>query len=251
MELAHNLTLNEEVVKGLPDHKKDIFIFEWLQFLEKVLTALNRADVKERQKTLTNQLTALLTKSPGPPTRCLIAECLATLFSIGDTSPLFSTIDICNDIIKNRDDSPSYLPNRLAAITTIGVLYEKLGRMVGRSYEETVSLLIRSLKNAESQGRYEVMKTLQRIVTGLGSAGKNVHKEIYKSALKHLVDSNMSVRSSASKCVKALIPESQAILHTDVETIVSTCIRAFDSSTTMLDVMWHSCWPTYSLNVSR
>jgi len=42
MELAHNLTLNEEVVKGLPDHKKDIFIFEWLQFLEKVLTALNR-----------------------------------------------------------------------------------------------------------------------------------------------------------------------------------------------------------------
>ena len=36
-----------------------------------------------------------------------------------------------------------------AAITTIGVLYEKLGRMVGRSYEETVSLLMKSLKNSE------------------------------------------------------------------------------------------------------
>ena len=28
-------------------------------------------------------------------------------------------------------------------------MYEKLGRMVGRSYEETVSLLIKALKNAE------------------------------------------------------------------------------------------------------
>lgn len=28
-------------------------------------------------------------------------------------------------------------------------MYEKLGRMVGRSYEETVSLLVKALKNAE------------------------------------------------------------------------------------------------------
>ena len=36
-----------------------------------------------------------------------------------------------------------------AAVACIGGMYEKLGRMVGRSYEETVSLLIKSLKNAE------------------------------------------------------------------------------------------------------
>ncbi len=28
-------------------------------------------------------------------------------------------------------------------------MYEKLGRMVGRSYEETVMLLIRAIKNSE------------------------------------------------------------------------------------------------------
>jgi len=28
-------------------------------------------------------------------------------------------------------------------------MYEKLGRMVGRSYEETISLLVKALKNAE------------------------------------------------------------------------------------------------------
>lgn len=36
-----------------------------------------------------------------------------------------------------------------AAIACIGGMYEKLGRMVGRSYEETVSLLVKALKNAE------------------------------------------------------------------------------------------------------
>ena len=45
MELAHNLTLNEEVVKTLPEEKRSVFIFEWLQFLDKVLSALNRVRV--------------------------------------------------------------------------------------------------------------------------------------------------------------------------------------------------------------
>ena len=45
MELAHNLTLNEEVVKALPEEKRSVFIFEWLQFLDKVLSALNRVRV--------------------------------------------------------------------------------------------------------------------------------------------------------------------------------------------------------------
>ena len=36
-----------------------------------------------------------------------------------------------------------------AAIACIGGMYEKLGRMVGRSYEETVSFLIKATKNAE------------------------------------------------------------------------------------------------------
>ena len=44
-----------------------------------------------------------------------------------------------------------------------------------------------------------MMKTLERIVLGLGSAGKLVHKDIYRAAMKLLVDTNMTVRCSASK----------------------------------------------------
>jgi len=38
---------------------------------------------------------------------------LATLFSVGDTFMLFDTVNACNDILKNKDDSPSYLPTKL------------------------------------------------------------------------------------------------------------------------------------------
>ena len=36
-----------------------------------------------------------------------------------------------------------------AAIACLGEMYERLGRMTGRSYEETVQILIKALKNAE------------------------------------------------------------------------------------------------------
>ena len=59
-----------------------------------------------------------------------------------------------------------------AAVACLGAMYEKLGRMVGRSYEETVQILIKALKNAESQGRCEIVLTLAKVVVGLGCAGQ-------------------------------------------------------------------------------
>lgn len=51
-----------------------------------------------------------------------------------------------------------------AAICCVGTMYEKLGRMMGRSYEETVQILIRSLRSAESQTRIEIMLTLEKVL---------------------------------------------------------------------------------------
>lgn len=50
-----------------------------------------------------------------------------------------------------------------AAICCVGTMYEKLGRMMGRSYEETVQILTRSLRSAESQIRIEIMLTLEKV----------------------------------------------------------------------------------------
>ena len=85
-------------------------------------------------------------------------------------------------------------------MTCIGAMYEKLGRMMGRSYEETVQILIKALRNAESQLRIEVMMTLEKITAGMGTAAANVHKEVYKSCKMGLTDRALPVR-----CASALV----------------------------------------------
>ena len=162
------LILNEEALQTVEDSKRPVFIYEWLRRLEKNLPTVNRQDVKEAQKTLVSQLMSEVTGgSPGPPTRQLLAQCMATLFSVGDTFLLFDTINKCNDILKIKDDSPTVLPSRLAATVVVGTMYERLGRMMGRSYEETVSVLTKSLKSAESTARAETMRTLGRFLSSL------------------------------------------------------------------------------------
>lgn len=54
-----------------------------------------------------------LNASNGHPTRKLIAKCLATIFTIGDTFLLFDAINKCIDILKNKDDSASALASKL------------------------------------------------------------------------------------------------------------------------------------------
>ena len=46
--------------------------------------------------------------------------------------------------------------------------------------------------------RFEIMFTFERIVNGLGSAGNNIHREIFKVAKTHLCDRAMPVRSAAA-----------------------------------------------------
>nr|CAH7763089.1 unnamed protein product [Callosobruchus chinensis] len=230
MELSHSLTLNEEALAQIPEAKRPVFIFEWLRFLDKVLAAAQKNDIKECQKQLVQQLMNHVQESPGPPTRKLIARCLAMLFSVGDTFLLFDTVNKCNDILRNKDDSPSFLTTRLAAICCVGTMYEKLGRMMGRSYEETVHILIRSLRNAESQTRIEIMQTLEKVCAGMGSAITNVHKDIYKAARHCLIDRVMAVRCAAAKCLLEMLNHAQFLYMTELESLATLCFRAFDGS---------------------
>src|SRR5205085_1974730 len=160
--------LDEDALLRVANDKRPLFVLRWLCFLDKTLTTTPKTQIKECQKKLVDQLLLQIQNSPGPPVRQLLARCLATTFGVGDTFLLFEAVNFCNDILKNRDDSPSFLPTKLAAITCIGVMYQNLGRLMGRSYEETVSHLLKSLKSAESQTRVSIYICLEMIVSGLG-----------------------------------------------------------------------------------
>jgi hypothetical protein len=49
------------------------------------------------------------------------------------------------------------------AVSCLGEMYEKLGRMMGRSYEETVQILGRTFRNMESQLRIETIVTFEKV----------------------------------------------------------------------------------------
>ena len=267
MESQRSLTLDLSALASLPEPKRPVFVHEWLRRLDKILSSLTKRNhandyqkqqqiemVRKCQKELVSQLIDLISQTkassptsgtpteppmallqPGPPTRTMIARCLTNLFSVGDNFLLFDTINRCNDLLKNRDDSPSFLATRLTAIRVVGTMYERLGRLTGRSYEETVQNLTKGLKNAESQTRMETMFAFGKVCVGLGSASANVHRDIYKSARTALTDRAMNVRSAAAICLLSMAKVS-SFLYTpasgsgDLDNITQTCFRAFDGA---------------------
>ncbi|XP_067895448.1 HEAT repeat-containing protein 5A isoform X2 [Heterodontus francisci] len=230
MEQAHGLLLNEELYSQLSESKKPEFVFEWLRFLQKLLLAASKDDIKEKQKKLVQQLIALLESSPGPPARNLIAKNLALLYCVGDTFSVYQTIDKCNEIIRSKDDSPSYLPTKLAAVACLGALYEQLGRMLGNAYMDTVGNLLKAMKSAESQGRYEIMLSLQKVLSGQGATAAPCHRDIYKAARSCLADRSMAVRCAAAKCLLELQNEAVFMWTTELENVATLCFKAFEGS---------------------
>ncbi|XP_078089813.1 HEAT repeat-containing protein 5A isoform X2 [Mustelus asterias] len=230
MEQAHGPLLNEELYSQLSEPKKPEFVFEWLRFLQKLLLAANKDDIKEKQKKLVEQLTSLLESSPGPPVRKLIAKNLALLYNVGDTFSVYQTIDKCNEIIRSKDDSPSYLPTKLAAVACLGALYEQLGRMLGNTYLDTVGNLLKAMKSAESQGRYEIMLSLQKVLSGQGATAAPCHRDIYKAARLCLTDRSMAVRCAAAKCLLELQNEAVFMRTTELENVTTLCFKAFEGS---------------------
>ncbi|XP_041668814.1 HEAT repeat-containing protein 5A isoform X1 [Cheilinus undulatus] len=230
MERAHSLLLNEEACNQLGEHQRAEFIFEWLNYLKKLLPATDRADIKHNQRRLIDQLSGILTGSPGPPTRWLLAHCLALLYRLGDPVPASLMVDRCNDIIRSKDDSPSGLPTRLAAVACLGALFEQLGRMLVGCFKDTLANLLKAMKSAESQGRYEIMLSLEKILRGLGVSAVSCHRDVYKAARGCLTDRSMAVRCAAAKCLLELQREAVFLWSSELENVATLCFRAFEGS---------------------
>ncbi|KAI3367144.1 hypothetical protein L3Q82_008134 [Scortum barcoo] len=230
MERAHSLLLNEEAFSQLGEHQKAEFIFEWLNHLKKLLPATDRVYIKQNQRRLIDQLSGVLIGSPGPPTRWLLAHCLALLYRLGDPISSSLLVDRCNDIIRSKDDSPSGLPTRLAAVACLGALFEQLGRMLVGSFKDSLANLLKAMKSAESQGRYEIMLTLEKILRGLGVSAVPCHRDVYKAARACLTDRSTAVRCAAAKCLLELQREAVFLWTSELENVATLCFRAFEGS---------------------
>ncbi|XP_078133588.1 HEAT repeat-containing protein 5A isoform X2 [Sander vitreus] len=230
MERAHSLLLSEVACSQLAEHQRPQFIFEWLNHLKELLPATDRVDIKQNQRRLIEQLSGVLIGSPGPPTRWLLAHCVALLYRLGDPIAASLFVDRCHDIIRSKDDSPSGLPTRLAAMACLGALFEQLGRMLVGSFKDTLTNLLKAMKSAESQGRYEIMLSLEKILRGLGASAVPCHRDVYKAARACLTDRSMAVRCAAAKCLLELQREAVFLWTSELENVAMLCFRAFEGS---------------------
>ncbi|XP_063803533.1 HEAT repeat-containing protein 5A isoform X1 [Pseudophryne corroboree] len=217
-------------VAGQQEPQRGLRILEWLRYLRITLPVTARAEIKLNQKQLVEQLTLVMMGSPGPPVRRLLAHNLAVVYSSGDTFSVYETIDRCNELIRSKDDSPIYLPNKLAAVACLGALYQRMGRLLGSTFSDTVANLLKVLRNAESQGRSEIMLSLECIVAGLGTSASPCHRDIYKAARSCLTDRSMAVRYATAQCLLALQNEASFMWGSDLESLVSLCFKAFEGS---------------------
>lgn len=61
------------------------------------------------------------------------------------------------------------------------------------------SLCDHDLSTFQSQGRTEIMSTLEKVIKGLGSAGNSTYKDVYKATKQCMTDRSMVVRYAAAK----------------------------------------------------
>lgn len=176
------------------------------------------------------QLLQTIQNGPGPPVRSLVSGCMASVFVVGDTVSLFDTVNKCNDLLKTKDDSPSSLSIKLASLCTLGEMYSRLGRMMGRSYEETVQVVTKQFRNMESQSRIETLQTFEKICSGMDIAASSVHKEIYKIAKVCLADRVMAVRTAAARCIQQMTLSAPFLYTTELEGLTSLLFRALDGA---------------------
>ena len=208
---AHSLVLNEAVYKTLAaDKKRPLFLYEWLCYLDKHLPAASKQEVKAAQAIIVKQLFQLFNAFPGPPIRQLIAKNMATLFSQGEIITLHESIERCVDLLKSKEhETQMQQLAKLCALNVIGALYERLGRMAATSsYEETVNVLLKYLKSADSQVRIEIVQTFEKMLLGLGSVGHAIHKNVYKQLKGLAVDRVLSVRCASVKCLCEMMKHS-------------------------------------------
>ncbi|KAL3097039.1 hypothetical protein niasHS_002755 [Heterodera schachtii] len=227
MEESHSLLLNEYAFRMCPDPQKAMFLYEWLRFLDRILPLTKKADLKDCQQKLMEQLTGRIAGGCPPPSRTLLGRCIARIFAIADTYNLFLTINTCNDVLKDPSVQSQV---KLTALCVLGEMYEKLGRMVGRSYEETFQALAKWMKSAESSARVEIWHTMAKMVKGLGAGAFPIYKEIYKSLAKSLADRVLSVRAAAAKCLVSLVaePDSPLFAQFDLESMCTLCIKSLN-----------------------
>uniref|UniRef100_A0A3Q4I408 HEAT repeat containing 5a n=1 Tax=Neolamprologus brichardi TaxID=32507 RepID=A0A3Q4I408_NEOBR len=127
-------------------------------------------------------------------------------------------------------NSPSG-PTRWLLAHCLAVLYRLGDPIPSNLMVERCNDIIRSKDDSpSSQGRYEIMLSMERILRGLGVSAVSCHRDIYKVVRACLTDRSMAVRCAAAKVLLELQREAAFLWTSELENVATVCFRAFEGS---------------------
>lgn len=173
---------------------KEIFVFQWLTALEKTVIGYNKTDLKKIQPKVTLNLQERLKAGHGPPNRRLLSNAFAVIYLNGDSYTMYDTISICLDLLKTKNDSPSYTNVRLGSVEILGCLYERLGRTAGGTFPDSLTALIKLQRGSDVATRCAALFSMRQMIVGLQNSASYGFKDMSKSFKSAMCDKNMEIR---------------------------------------------------------
>ncbi|KAJ3091723.1 hypothetical protein HK102_013667 [Quaeritorhiza haematococci] len=221
------------------EEKKELYLFQWFSALEKDLKTCQPDFIKEHQakieKTLLKYMNSANPK-PSRPVRHLIGRIFVVLYSRGDQRTLFDTLTGTQTIASSKKfDDPAI---RLASIYSMGLVTEFHGNKVMSLFPETVSICVKTLKNAKETElglRHVVLTSLARALKGAGkAAGEPMVKEMMKIAKTGLVDKVPLIRAAAAELMLSLCRYTHQPVslnkYEEYDSLLITILKSLDGS---------------------
>lgn len=110
-----------------------------------------------------------------------------------------------------------------------------MGRMAGRSIEDTLAIVKNWMSTAVAHSQAHIMNTLTSMVKALGSGDYVTHKKIHSIAKNSLQDRTLcktpNVKIASLECLTALVQFHTPIYTTELEASCTMCIKILEGST--------------------
>ncbi|KAF9932214.1 hypothetical protein BGZ67_004856 [Mortierella alpina] len=218
--------------------KQELFVFQWLASVERELKHCGHDIFRIMQPGLERQLLKLISMpapKPRHPIRRLIARCFLSLYSRGNSSTLFETVQILQSLIeagKGMGDKDV----KLASIHCIGVIMETIGEKVQSLVPDLTTSFLKVIKIEKIYPlimRVEAMVALRKMLQGSGRGATDLTaREILKSLKLTILDKALMMRSSSAECLTALIKHTSiSFSKPELEASTTLFIKAMDDST--------------------
>ena len=228
--------------KDMNQAERDAYMYDWLSSLLVFLRAPTPPKGEEvpqwgdkTQKEVLAILGTFLTIPTAPCTHPLIAECISLSHKAGLNPQLISSsLQKCIEVLRAKHSSETDQlshSQKLCAIHVLSLLYRDHGRSTGPHSNETLQLLLRSLKQGDSTTRCVLLDCIQSLITGLGSSLAPSYKDILKVCRTQLQEKSLKVRARTADCLSQLLPCIWSSLSSsDADQLIALALKGFEGA---------------------